>query len=158
MPTPSGAVVSSDHADPSLCVSDISGATTTATAMAPKMITAEEVKEHNGEGEDGSFWCCVDGFVVDATSFLDSHPGGLRKLLSSDSAEVGHTGQPFGFSFSRGRNAHFPDTGRRFRAGITRYMAGQGGGGGDAASGFLPAATIPFPSHGELIVLGKLQA
>lgn len=63
------------------------------------MITAEEVKEHNGEGEDGSFWCCVDGFVVDATSFLDSHPGGLRKLLSSDSAEVGHTGQPFGFRY-----------------------------------------------------------
>ena len=54
---------------------------------------------------------------MDASEFLTNHPGGLRKLLSTDKAKTGATGKPFGFSFSSGRNAHFPDTGKRFRDG-----------------------------------------
>jgi hypothetical protein len=39
------------------------------------------------------------------------------------------TGRPFGFSFSRGRNAHFPDTGKTFQEGVKRYLRGEGGDG-----------------------------
>ena len=87
----------------------------------------------------------VDGFVVDATAFVGSHPGGLKKLLSSDAAATGATGREFGFSFSRGRNAHFPDTGRRFAAGVKRYLAGGG-------------AEVELPPHGTLIILGRLSS
>ena len=73
----------------------------------------------------------------------------LRKLLSADSAATGATGRPFGFSFSKGRNAHFPETGRRFSEGVKRYL----GGGGE---GQLPAAEVSFPPYGDLVILGKL--
>ena len=39
----------------------------------------------------GSFWAVIDGFVVDASEFVDKHPGGLRKLLSADSPAAGAT-------------------------------------------------------------------
>ena len=42
--------------------------------------------------------------VVDATQFIDTHPGGLRKLMSTDDAGIGAGPEAFSFSFSRGRN------------------------------------------------------
>ena len=111
-------------------------------ACGPRLIAAE-VKQHSGEGT--GFWAVIDSFVVDCSEFVDTHPGGLRKLLSADSPATGATGQPFGFSFSRGRNAHFPDTGKRFREGVKRYLSG---GGGDPP--FLPPTDVAFPPSVKL--------
>ena len=136
--THDGAVVSSDHAGEDSSVEHL------AASSGPRSIAPDEVREHNGEA-GSSFWAVVDGFVVDATAFVGSHPGGLKKLLSSDAAATGATGSEFGFSFSRGRNAHFPDTGRRFAAGVKRYLAGGG-------------AEVELPPHGTLIILGRLSS
>ena len=129
------AVVSSDHADESLNQSS-------SAAEAHRCIRPEEVEQHRSKE---SFWCVVDGFVVDATAFVDTHPGGLRKLMSTDDAGVGAGPDAFSFSFSRGRNAHFPDTGRRFADGVQRYLRDG------------HATKIKFPPHGNLIILGRLD-
>jgi hypothetical protein len=86
----------------------------------------------------------VDGFVVDASLFRTKHPGGLRKLLQTNDAGAGATAGEFSFSFSRGKNAHFPDTGKRFRAGVEAFLRGEG-------------AEVDFPPHGSLVILGRLQ-
>ena len=86
------------------------------------------------------------GWVVDASEFLTNHPGGLRKLLSTDKAKTGATGKPFGFSFSRGRNAHFPDTGKRFREGVERYLKSK------------KPTDVLFPPHGKIVILGQLSS
>ena len=138
------AVVSDDHADESLSVAGMMP-TPTSSAAANRRILKEEVKEHNGKDGDRSFWAVIDGFVVDASEFVDSHPGGLKKLLAADSAATGATGQPFGFSFSRGRNAHFPDTGKRFKDGVKKYLSGEGDG------------SVAFPPYGKLVMLGRLE-
>ena len=95
-----------------------------------------------------------DSFVVDATDFLESHPGGLKKLLSTDSPGAGASGQPYGFSFSRGRNAHFPDTGKRFMKGVERYLGGAASG----SDSWLPPSDVAFPRYGRLVILGKLKS
>ena len=151
--------VSDDHAGESLNVAHLShSASLVSSAMGkrprpgPRPILPAEIKEHNGRS--GSFWAVIDGFVVDASEFVDTHPGGLRKLLSADSAESGATGRPFGFSFSRGRNAHFPDTGKRFSEGAKRFLNGAR----SANDGpFLPPAEVKFPPHGKIIILGRLE-
>ena len=118
----------------------------------PRPITADEVTAHNERKADGSFWAVVDGFVVEAGDFLDAHPGGVKKLLSTNASATGATGKPFGFSFSRGRNAHFPDTGRRFSEGVKRYMSGK------SDEEYLQPAEVAFPSFGKIVILGKLNA
>ena len=144
--------VSDDHADETLCGEHLlprpapAGST---CAPGPRLISPDEVSQHSGS--DGtSFWGVVDGFVVDASEFVDTHPGGLKKLLSVDSAGAGANGKPFGFSFSRGRNAHFPDTGKRFHDGVKRFLSGQGDG------QVLPPAEVSFPPYGKLTILGRL--
>lgn len=143
--------VSSDHADESLCVEKMASAQPDGKrpVRGPRLISREEVLQHNAH--DGSFWAVVDGFVVDASGFVDSHPGGLKKLLSTNSAATGATGEPFGFSFSRGRNAHFPDTGKQFQAGIKRYLHGAGN------EPVLPPAEVTFAKHGKIVILGRLE-
>ena len=138
------AVVSDDHADESMCAKNLKAS---ASSPSPRMIPAEEVRLHSSKEE---FWCVIDGFVCDAVEFVDDHPGGLRKLLSADNPDAGATGQAFGFSFSRGRNAHFPQTGKRFRDGVTRFL---GGGGSEAE---LPPTEVHFPPHGKIVILGRL--
>jgi hypothetical protein len=141
-----GAVVSIDHAGESECVQHLAAAPGPAlgpAAAGSRTIAPEQVRQHNGEGGSG-FWAVIDGFVVDVSGFLGSHPGGLPKLMSADAASTGATGKEFGFSFSRGRNAHFPDTGRRFAAGVQRFLAGG-------------SAEVAFPPHGKLVILGRLQ-
>ena len=140
------AVVSDDHADESNNVAHLAQ-----SSGAPRPIAPEEVTKHNEQSDEGSYWAVVDGFVVEAGEFLDAHPGGLTKLLSSNAGAVGATGKPFGFSFSRGRNAHFPDTGRRFSEGVKRYMSGKSDG------EFLPPAEVAFASFGKIVILGKLK-
>ena len=143
------AVVSDDHADESLCVANMAVPTSKA-APSPHLISPEELRQHNGRN-GVAFWAVVDGFVVDATAFEDAHPGGLKKLLSTDSAATGATGKPFGFSFSRGRNAHFPDTGKRFHAGVKRFMSSRCDG------PVLPPVEVEFAPHGKIVILGRLK-
>lgn len=147
-----GAVVSDDHGDESMCTESMATAAGSATQHkpGPRIISAEEVKAHNNSA--GSFWGVVDSFVVDATEFVDAHPGGMRKLLSVDSPGAGATGQSFGFSFTRGRNAHFPETGKRFRDGVQRYLKGTAP---DSAT--LPPSDVVFPPHGKIVILGRLE-
>ena len=114
-------------------------------------ITPEEVGRHDG-AHGRSFWCVVDGYVVDATRFVEAHPGGVRKLMSANTAGVGHTGTPFGFSFSRGRNAHFPATADRFRNGLKHFLEG-----GQQGEAYLPPAAVSFPPHGQVVILGRLM-
>ena len=115
------AKVSDDHADESMCAERLTAPRP--GKLAPRPISPEEVRQHGGR-DGGSFWAVIDSFVVDCSEFVDAHPGGLRKLLSADSAAAGATGAAFGFSFSRGRNAHFPATGKAFREGVQRYLSG----------------------------------
>jgi hypothetical protein len=176
-----GAVVSTDHADESLSMHDSVVASLASTIRTgattirprPRIISPAELDEHNNNTTitTSSYWCVVDGFVVDATDFLHRHPGGLDKLLSANAAATGATGRPFGFSFSRGRNAHFPDTGKTFKEGVERYLRGEGDygvaaavaatkAGGAAAEEesefLLPPADVVFKMYGKIVILGLL--
>jgi len=150
------AVVSDDHADESLNME--SPTILSSVKRQPRLITAAEVQEHNGRDLDGTFWAVVDGWVVDATAFLKTHPGGLKKLLQIDDASIGASGKPFGFSFSKGRNAHFPETGRRFKEGVQRYLQGaQEDGSKVSGDDFLHAVEVSFPDFGSIVILGRLE-
>ena len=153
------AVVSSDHADASMNVSHLASVGPSAAPPAklgPRLISLEEMQQHSGQEAGGRYWAVVDGFVVDATEFIDTHPGGLRKLLSADTAAAGATGSPFGFTFSGGRNGHFPDTGRRFRDGVKRFLAGTALASASSDNCLAPAS-VNFPPHGSLLILGLLR-
>eukprot|EP00929_Paragymnodinium_shiwhaense_P005434 TRINITY_DN107387_c0_g1_i1.p1 TRINITY_DN107387_c0_g1~~TRINITY_DN107387_c0_g1_i1.p1 ORF type:complete len:232 (-),score=35.13 TRINITY_DN107387_c0_g1_i1:73-729(-) len=113
----------------------------------PRPISAEEVKRHSTPGD---FWAVIDGYVVDASDFISKHPGGVDKIMSANNASTGASGQPFGFSFTRGRNAHFPETGKRFKACVKKYLEG----GSD--DGFLPATEVALPPS-TLVLLGRLE-
>ena len=122
----------------------------TRAVASPRLISEEEVDQHN-DAKVG-FWAVIDGYVVDATAFLDAHPGGLKKLLSADSAAAGATGSRYGFSFSKGRNSHFGHTARRFQEGIKKYLIKKTDG-----SDLLPTE-VYFPKPGRKIsILGKLK-
>jgi hypothetical protein len=138
-----GAVVSDDHAHESLRADGLKA------SVPPRAILQKEVVANNGS--EGNFWAVVDGFVVDATEFVDIHPGGRKKLLSADNPHIGSTGAAFGFSFSIGRNAHFPQTGKSFREGVERYLAGP------SVGGYLAPSDVQFPPHGKIIILGRLE-
>jgi hypothetical protein len=176
------AKVSEDHAPESLCmqaskVLSSSSACRLQGKPPPRPITPEEIQQHNGQDEIDNdttttkttitnttgFWAVIDGWVVDATDFLKTHPGGLKKLLSTDSAKVGATGDPFGFSLSRGKNAHFPETGRRFQAGVTQYLQGSvdtdsnNNTSNSSSSEFLPPGKVDMSPEGTLLILGMLS-
>ena len=142
------AVVSDDHADESFNVAHLASPVGHRSAE-PRSISPAEVKQHNGQ-QGASFWAVIDGFVVDASEFVDTHPGGLKKLLSTDAAGTGATGESFGFSFSRGRNAHFPETGKSFSDGVKKFL------GGSADGPFLAPAEVQFGRHGTVVILGRL--
>ena len=82
----------------------------------------------------------------------------LSRRISADEGATGATGKPFGFSFSRGRNAHFPDTGKRFQQGVKQYLKGGAGAAADVSLTVLPPAEVAFPPHGKIFILGKLSA
>lgn len=135
-------------------------------------------KKNNNHNSKNTFWCVVDGFVVEATTFVDEHPGGLKKIMSTDEPNIGATGKAFGFSLGRGRNAHFPDTAKRFRDGVELYLSGGGGGKGEEKRDrdddadddggkddddgaeeeqFLPPLAVDFPPYeGNIVILGRL--
>lgn len=143
-----GAVVSDDHASPSLH--------TAALLQSPspspvRLIPISEVKGNDGTNAR-PFHCVIDGMVVDATGFVNAHPGGLRKILSADDASVGATGKAFGFSFSTGRNAHFPGTGTTWSSGVSRYLKGS-----VDKDGTLQSHQVEFKEYGSITILGKLN-
>ena len=122
--------------------------------VGPRAFSQEDLAQN--DGQDGRrFWCVVDGFVCDATEFVGSHPGGLRKLLSANTPAAGATGQMFGFSFSRGPNAHFPRTGQRFAEGIERFL--QGVPTRNASEPHLPSTEVAFPPYGSVEILGRVR-
>ena len=123
----------------------------------PRMISGAEVKQHDGKSGN-SFWAVVDGFVVDASDFVEKHPGGKYKILSTNSAEAGATSEEFSFSFTRGPNAHFPQTGRQFREGTERYLNGKALSSASECDGtcFLEPVDVVFGDHGRVTILGKL--
>ena len=83
-------------------------------------LTKEQVRKNDGL-EDRPLWTVIDGYVVDCTEFAKFHPGGLRKILATDEKQTGWTGEEFGFSLTRGSNAHFPKTGRVFQEGMDKF-------------------------------------
>ena len=113
--------MSDDHAHERFCAEGLS----LPASASPRVITHDEVRQHNGRGGE-NFWAVVDGYVVDATDMVNSHLGGLKKLLTTDAPGVGASGKAFGFSFTRGRNAHFPETGKSFHEGVQRFLNGRG--------------------------------
>ena len=143
-----GSVVSDDHGDESLCTEGMARKKSKGQ-QGPRLISPQEVKEHQSQSD---FWAVIDNFVVDATEFVDSHPGGTSKLLAANTPAAGATGKPFGFSFTRGRNAHFGGTGKRYREGVEGYLSSL------AAEGdFLPPMDVVFKPHGKLVILGRLE-
>ncbi|BET01154.1 cytochrome [Nesidiocoris tenuis] len=61
-----------------------------------RQYSKEQVAKHNGD--DGTYWLIIDGFVHDLTDFLEQHPGGeeiLMSLAGGDGTEcfedVGHS-------------------------------------------------------------------
>ena len=145
------AVISSDHADESLCAESFASRS---LATKARLISAGEIEQNNEGAGGASFWAVVDGFVCDVSQFLDTHPGGLRKLLSTN---TGATDKPYGFSFSRGRNAHFPNTGKAFRDGVETFLRGdsQKEAANHKEGSFLPPVTVELLPHGQLFILGR---
>jgi len=104
------------------------------------------VRAKNGKNGE-KLWVVIDGCVVDASDFANFHPGGTSKILSADSKRTGYTGKEFGFSLSKGKNAHFPTTAKTFE---------------DAAKSFdrlQQCVVVKFGSGqtGSIVILGKLR-
>ena len=71
----------------------------------------------------------------------------MRKLLSANAASAGWTGKAFGFSLSRGANAHFGGTGRLFEEGVKKFVR----------LGQMQSVDVVFPSvDGKITIIGKL--
>lgn len=177
--------VSSDHASESLTAANLQeqqqaqpSSTSSCTQLQPRPrpYTAKQLKATNAavsaSDPEPPFLAVIDGYVVEANEFLKKsvHPGGVRKILSANEAQTGTTGtMEFDFSFSSGRNAHFPRTAKTFRDGVKRYLQGDGKEKCNAESGsctdcesdkeeetFLPSCKVHFPGHGSIVIVGKL--
>eukprot|EP00470_Lotharella_oceanica_P014009 CAMPEP_0170182590 /NCGR_PEP_ID=MMETSP0040_2-20121228/28317_1 /TAXON_ID=641309 /ORGANISM="Lotharella oceanica, Strain CCMP622" /LENGTH=138 /DNA_ID=CAMNT_0010428059 /DNA_START=46 /DNA_END=459 /DNA_ORIENTATION=- len=134
------AVVSADHGGEDLNPSHISISSN--KACSPRPFSPTDIHNHNKQDKK-SFYAVIDGFVCDCSDFVNNqkaHPGGIKKLLSSNAAAVGATGKDYGFSFTRGRNAHFPATGKTFQDGVRAYLKGTG----DGKSEYLAPAQVVF--------------
>jgi len=105
-----------------------------------------------------SFWCVIDGYVVDAIEFTAGgkiHPGGVKKARSTNDASVGHTGSWGGFSFTKGKNAHFPGTGRAWKKGVEEYM---NGGASRERGSWLEEKDVAFEGTvGKVTIIGILK-
>ena len=84
------------------------------------VLTKDQVRENDGR-EQRPMWAVIDGYVVECTEYAKLHPGGIRKIRETDEKQTGWTGEEFGFSFTRGKNAHYPKTGRVFQEGIRKF-------------------------------------
>eukprot|EP00406_Dinophysis_acuminata_P067604 CAMPEP_0179279504 /NCGR_PEP_ID=MMETSP0797-20121207/36148_1 /TAXON_ID=47934 /ORGANISM="Dinophysis acuminata, Strain DAEP01" /LENGTH=192 /DNA_ID=CAMNT_0020988135 /DNA_START=36 /DNA_END=612 /DNA_ORIENTATION=+ len=87
-----------------------------ARSHAKAVFTREEVSKHSTRDD---LWGVVDGYVLDLTGFVGSHPGGVGKILG-----ITREGD---FSFARGANAHFGATASAFReaAGLSTAAGSQ---------------------------------
>lgn len=82
---------------------------------------------------------------------LDNHPGGLKKLMQTNQASIGHTGSDYGFSFTQGKNAHFPGTGKTFNQKVKEFVIG------DEVDGFLKPVECAFGDNGSVVILGRFR-
>ncbi|GMH82322.1 hypothetical protein TrVE_jg11846 [Triparma verrucosa] len=141
------AVVSSDHSTPGMSCEDLSSANELI-----RIFTPSDIEKYNKAYSEG-FYAVIEGFVVDAMGMVNSHPGGLKKLMQTNLKGVGYTGKDFGFSFSKGRNAHFPGTGKRWKQKVKEFLTGEKG-----EDGKLKSLQCVFDGEGgSVIILGKLQ-
>lgn len=149
------------------------GGSSSSTGKQPRLITSEQITKHNESisntnNKNKNFWGVVDGYVVDATEFIKRHPGGLKKLLSTNESSVGATGRSFGFSFARGRNKHYQQTAAAFQKGLQDFLSDNGcynynydyynNINNDTMSiddDYLAPMEIHFSTHGKIIILGK---
>ena len=72
----------------------------------------------------------IDGYVVDGVPVRPSPrstPGARRRPRGTNDAETGANGKGGGFSFTKGRNAHFPGTGKRWKEGVEEWLKGGDG-------------------------------
>lgn len=114
------------------------------TESLPRIFSTEQVTKHDGK-KGRPFYAVIDGFVVDASEFVDTHPGGFKKLLSTNNAKIGWTGEPFGFSMSRGYNKHLRSTQLTWSAGMKLFEQGDG-----------KEVEVEFSDLGKIVILGKL--
>eukprot|EP00469_Lotharella_globosa_P008706 CAMPEP_0167779910 /NCGR_PEP_ID=MMETSP0111_2-20121227/5067_1 /TAXON_ID=91324 /ORGANISM="Lotharella globosa, Strain CCCM811" /LENGTH=158 /DNA_ID=CAMNT_0007670369 /DNA_START=56 /DNA_END=529 /DNA_ORIENTATION=+ len=156
------AVVSADHGSEDLHPSHIRIEKNSA-ARGPRLFSPKDIRELNQPRDSEkkkqkksttaphALYGVIDGFVCDCSDFVhnaEAHPGGIKKLLAVNDARVGATGEDYGFSFTRGRNAHFPDTGQTFQDGVRAYLEGGGGstsGGGKSAEYLDPVEVVFKP-------------
>ncbi len=155
------AVVSPDHGSENLNSSQIRlTAGTESKGCDPRPFSPADVRglnQHDMKKTSGDrrFFGVVDGFVCDCSDFVNNmkaHPGGIKKLLATNHARIGATGEDYGFSFTRGRNAHFPRTGKAFQDGVRKYLQGKANG----ESGFLAPCEVVFEQYGKIVIVGKL--
>ena len=69
-------------------------------------ITQEEVASHNSTSS--GYWAITENYVVDLTSFLDHHPGGVQKIMTRKDKSVDITSNfmdHFGHTVSAFREA-----------------------------------------------------
>lgn len=166
------AVVSNDHADESYnmedynipsskCLTSKKDETQRDNILSGiRIFSSEEIESHNRSEQSSptssSFWACIDGFVVDASDFLQKHPGGKKKILQTNDPNTGYKrGVPFSFSFSKGRNAHFPDTARIFQDGVKKFLESNGD--SDRNEIVFPSEYRNGAGGGKLILLGRLH-
>ena len=141
-------VISSDHADDSLNTSSLlkDCSNDGDTIVKPRKITKEEVRK-------SKYLVVIDGYVINCFEFLKEHPGGIKKILATNQSNVGATGKEFGFSFTRGKNAHFSGTGKDFKVGIKKYLNGKVG-----KDGYLEETDIHFKGYdGKIKIIGILK-
>eukprot|EP00468_Gymnochlora_sp_CCMP2014_P003191 CAMPEP_0167761834 /NCGR_PEP_ID=MMETSP0110_2-20121227/12403_1 /TAXON_ID=629695 /ORGANISM="Gymnochlora sp., Strain CCMP2014" /LENGTH=149 /DNA_ID=CAMNT_0007648583 /DNA_START=45 /DNA_END=490 /DNA_ORIENTATION=+ len=146
------AVVSADHGSEDLNPSHIS--ISSKQTYTPRPFYPSDIHEHNKD-EKNSFLGIIDGYVCDCSNFVNDkkmHPGGIKKLLSTNEAKIGATGKDFGFSFTRGRNAHFPDTGKTFQEGVKAYLNGSH----DGNKKYLAPQEVNFKPRGKVVIVGVL--
>ena len=170
-------VVSDDHAHESYNVENYVPSFLSSSSNELKRVvryfSPEEVEQHNkkycncnnNKEEDDSdqvdslssstsfsYWAVIDGFVVDSTDYINKHPGGKKKLLMTNDPTTGSTGKPYTFSFSKGRNAHFPETARIFRDAVQQFLED-----GNASGEVVFPRTYKNQPNGKLIILGRLK-
>lgn len=109
-----------------------------------RMFTKEEVMKNDGK-YGRPFYAVIDGYVVDTCDFVFTHPGGLKKLLLTNTSSAGSTGKSFGFSFASGPNKHLRHTNYVFTTAVDMFERGGG-----------KEIEVVWPSMGKLMIIGKL--
>ena len=127
----SGAVISSDHGSDH--APSFSTPSSTSSPFSPPTYTRSQIEDNNAshthQASPARFLAVIDGYVVDASEYArpSVHPGGVKKASTTNDESTGATGEWGGFSFTKGRNAHFPGTEKRWKEGVEEWLKGGDG-------------------------------